>query len=398
MPRSPSLRPRSADESTATPIELFFDLVFVFALTQVTALIAADLTAYGAMRGLLIVCLLWWSWVGFSWLSNVISVNETPVRILLFVAMGTMFALALAIPEAFDDQPGGLNGPLLVAVCYLIFRFLHLALFWISGGADKALRKQLIKFAISMIGGTGLLFVASQLDGTAQTVAWCAALASDYVGTYLGGSKGWRLRSASHFAERHALILIVALGESIVATGIGVASAPITWAIIVASCLGLSVTAALWWSYFHAMAARGEQALEEATEEYQPRLAQHAYTFLHLPLVGGVILLAVGLKKVNEYVADTSAHDLGEPLLGVALVALCAGVAMFFAGQAAFTLRTLHTLDRPRLIASAAFLAMIPIGTKLPAIMTLLAVAVLAIALVVYESRSTLESVEFGDS
>jgi low temperature requirement protein LtrA len=210
-------------DATVKPVELFFDLVFVFALTQVTAMMADDLSLTGLLRGLLVMSLLWWSWTGFAWLCNVVRSDSVPVTLVLFVAMAPMLVLALAIPEAFDDLPGGLHGPVVVALCYFLFRLMHLVMFWLISADNPALRRQLVRFAPSMLAGTTLLLVAAGLDGTAQTAMWATALVADYVGTLLGGSSGWVLRSPSHFAERHGLILIVALGESIVAIGVGVA-------------------------------------------------------------------------------------------------------------------------------------------------------------------------------
>ncbi len=218
--RHPRLLP-VAEEARVAPIELFFDLVFVFSLTQVTALMADDLTGRGIVRGLLVLALLWWSWVGYAWLANVVQAEEGLARVAVFGAMAAMFVLAVTVPEAFNDRPGGLHGPVVVAFAYLAVRVLHLVMFFVLSGDDAGLRRQVWKFAPSVVGSTVVLLVASQLDGTAQTLTWVAALVVDYFGTILGGASGWRVRSASHFAERHGLILIVALGESIVAIGCG---------------------------------------------------------------------------------------------------------------------------------------------------------------------------------
>src|SRR5262249_14998294 len=200
-------------EARVTPIELFFDLVFVFGLTQITSLMAHDVSAHGIVRGLLVLGLLWWSWVAYAWLSNMVVADEGTIRAALFAVMAAMFLLALAIPQAFTDHPGEHNGPLVVALCYFAFRALHLVLYWIIGRHDQALRSQLIRWIPSVIGGTVLLLVASQFSGAAQTGLWALALLADYGGTLLAGGSGWRLRAPRHFAERHGLIIIVALGE-----------------------------------------------------------------------------------------------------------------------------------------------------------------------------------------
>jgi len=219
-PRHPRILSVS-EEARVTPIELFFDLVFVFAITQVAALMADDLTAHGVVRGLMVLALLWWCWVGYAWLANVVRADEGVGRVAMFGAMAAMFVLALSVPEAFEDLPGGLNGPVVLALAYLAVRLLHVAIFWLAAGDDPNLRRQLIRFLPSLAGGTVLLLVASQLHGGAQTIAWAAALVADYLGTILAGASGWRLNSAAHFAERHNLIVIIALGESIVAIGVG---------------------------------------------------------------------------------------------------------------------------------------------------------------------------------
>lgn len=171
---------------------------------------ADDLTVQGLVRGLLVLSLLWWSWVGYAWLGSVVRADEGAVRLAMLGAMAAMFVLALSIPEAFEDLPGGLPGPVVVGLCYFTFRAPHLALYWIVARDDAKLRRQLVRFTPSMIGGTVLLLAASQLDGAQQTAMWGAALVADYGGTLLGGASGRRLRSARHFAERHGLILIVA--------------------------------------------------------------------------------------------------------------------------------------------------------------------------------------------
>jgi low temperature requirement protein LtrA len=292
-----SLRMEATSENqSVTTLELFFDLVFVFALTQVTAQMADDLTVHGVIRGVLIVALLWWSWIGYAWLCNLIRADEGTTRLAILVAMGAMFVLALAIPEAFDDMTGGLPGPVVVAACYFGFRIMHLLIFWVLSRNDPALRRQVLKFTPSVIGGTTLLLVASQFDGRTQTLLWAAALAADYLGTLLGGVGGWRLRSPGHFAERFGLILIVALGESIVAIGVGVAQLPISWPVIGAAALGLGVSVGLWWTYFDMTALHAEHAFTAASPEGRARIAQRAYTYLHFPLIAGIVLVALGMK------------------------------------------------------------------------------------------------------
>ncbi|MDQ3456757.1 MAG: low temperature requirement protein A, partial [Actinomycetota bacterium] len=269
-------------------MELFFDLVFVFALTQVTDLMSDDPSARGIVRGLLIMAVLWSSWVGYAWLANVVQADEGITRVSMFAAMTAMFILALTIPEAFEDAPGGLSGPVVFAVGYFAVRCTHLVMFWSVARDDPGLRRQLLRFTPSVLVGTGMLLVASQLDGTAQMAFWALAFVGDYVGTMLGGASGWRLPSARHFAERHGLIIIIALGESIVSIGIGVAELPISWPIVAASILGLVVSGCLWWCYFDTQAIAAEHALSALEGEPRSRLGRDAYSYLHLPMAAGI--------------------------------------------------------------------------------------------------------------
>ncbi len=384
--RRPIRAAKTSEDQSVTPLELFFDLVFVFALTQITALMAHDLSWHGILRGVLLTGLLWWSWIGFSWLCNLVKADEGSVRGVLLLAMAAMFMIALAIPEAFDDLPGGLPGPVVIACAYFAFRTLHLVLFWLIADGDPVLRRTLLRFAPSMLGATALLLIASQYHGSTQTLLWAAALAADYGGTYLIDARGWRFRSAGHFAERHALVIIIALGESIVAIGVGVNDLPISWPIIIASLLGLSVAAALWWIYFDATVLYGEQSLLAEPAETRPKLARDAYTFLHFPMVTGIVLLALGLKKVLEYVGDTEHHQLDDPLKGIGLFALYGGVVIYLLGHVGFKWRTMHQVGVSRLITAGLAVVAVPLVTNVPALGQLGVLTALVAGLVAFES------------
>ena len=383
-----------SEDARVTPIELFFDLVFVFAITQVTALMSDDLTSRGVVRGLLVLSLLWWCWVGYAWLGNVVRADEGVGRVAMFGAMAAMFIAALAVPESFHDLPGGLSGPVVIALAYLAVRVLHLTIFWLAAGAnhDYELRGQLIRFTPSVIGGTALLLVASQLEGTAQTLAWAAALVADYVGTILAGASGWRLNSAGHFAERHGLIVIIALGESIVAIGVGVAHLPISTSIIVASVLGLALAGAIWWAYFDVVSLIAERVLRRSRGEARNRLARDAYSYLHLPMIAGIVLMALGLKKVLAYVAGEDGHTLSDVLPMLPLAAMYGGVALFLLAHVAFTYRVERLVKLQRVATAVLLLALIPVGARLPALGALAMLTAIMVVMI------ALESVWFADS
>jgi low temperature requirement protein LtrA len=371
-----------SEGAKVTPLELYFDLVFVFALTQVTTLMAADLSPHGVVRGLLVLAVLWWGWVGYSWLGNVVRADEGFGRVAMFVAMLALFVIALTIPESFDDLPGGLPGPLVFVLCSLVVRAVHLVIFWLAAEDDPALRRQVGRFGIAVAAGTLFLLAASQASGAAQTALWGAAVLADYGGTLAAGTE-WRLSSAAHFAERHGLIIIIALGESIIAIGVGVSDDPISWAIIAGSALGLAVTAALWWAYFDVVALVGERVLTRARGTHRIRIARESYSYLHLPMLMGIILLALGLKKALQYVAD---HDLSDSLHGLGLYCLYGGPALYLAGLVAFRMRNIGKVNVQRLGVALLLVALMPLGDRLPAIASLGLLVGLMVGLITFEA------------
>jgi low temperature requirement protein LtrA len=380
------------EHATVTPLELFFDLVFVFALTQVTAFMADELSWHGILRGVLVTMLLWWAWTAYAWLANVVSAEERTIKLAILAGMAAMFVLALCIPEAFDDLPGGLQGPVVLAICYLVFRGMHLVIYLIIAREDARLRSQVLRFAPSVFVSSAVLLVASQFDGWLQTSLWALALVADYLGTALAGFSGWRLPSPGHFSERHGLIIIVALGESIVAIGVGVAQEPISQVVIAASVLGLVLASSLWWAYFDVSALLGEHALATEPTETRARLARNAYSFAHMPLMLGVVLVAFGLKEVLLYVSDSSHHKLTDPLPSVALAALVGGVTLYLLGHVVFKWLTVHNVSVVRLAAAGVLLLTIPVIAGLPALAQLTIVAFVVGCAVLIESVLFAES------
>ena len=373
-------------QATVTPLELFFDLVFVFALTQVTAFMAHELSWHGLVRGVLVIMLLWWAWTAYAWLANVASADERAIKLAILVGMSAMFVLALCIPEAFDDAPGGLDGPVVLAVCYLIFRVMQLRDLpdRRPGGRRPAGPAVPVRAERGRQHDRAADRVAVPRVGADRALV--LALVVDYVGTALGGARGWRLPAPGHFAERHGLIVIIALGESIVAIGVGVAELPISWPIVVASALGLILASAMWWAYFDVSALLGEHALAQEPAETRPRLGRNAFSYAHLPLVVGVVMVALGLKKVLEYVGDTEKHTLLDPLKGVGLVALVGGVAIYLLAHVVFKRLTVHTWSYIRLATAGLTLLAMPLMGKVPAIGQLGIVAALLVTCLVVES------------
>jgi low temperature requirement protein LtrA len=377
-------RPTSADHRVTT-LELFFDLVFVFAFTQVTALMAADPTPVGALRGLVVLALLWWAWCSYAWLGNQAHADEGVVRLTMVVAMAAMFVVALAIPEAFADLEGGLFAPFVLAACYAVVRLAHIGCYLVAAGDDAGLRRQLLLTAVPVSVAAGLLVAGGALGPPYQTLLWALALAVDYTGIWVTGTTGWRLPAPGHFAERHGLIVIVALGESLVAIGVGVSEKPVSWPVIAASVCGIALAVCLWWLYFDVVARVAEHVLATSEGEARTRLARDSYTYLHFPIVMSILFVALGLKKVMEYVADTDHHDLADALTGTPLVALYAGTAVHLLGHVAFRRRNVGSWNRHRTGVALLLVALLPVAWQLPALASLALVAGLLVTLVTYE-------------
>src|SRR4051794_34516487 len=259
--RRPRLTAVMREGETVTPLELFFDLVFVLALTQCTALMAHEPTWQGLAKGLLVLGMLWWSWVGYSWLTSVVDPEEGSVRLAMFAAMAAFLVAALCIPGAFEDEA------LLFAGAYCAVRAAHIALFVLASRDDPDLRRSTLGLAGSTAIGTGLLVAAAFADHTLQGGLWAAALVIDAGGPFLFGQDGWKI-VPGHFAERHGLIVIIALGESIVAIGVG-AEGGVDAAVVAAAVLGITVAATQWWLYFDVVATVAQRRLTRAAPGHE---------------------------------------------------------------------------------------------------------------------------------
>ena len=371
----------SQREHRVTPLELFFDLVFVYAITQVTQLMSHDPTWRGVGRGLLVLAVLWWAWTGYAWLTNTLEPEEGRVRAGMFGAMAAMLVVALAVPHAFGADA------VLFGVAYLIVRLLHLLLYAIAGKRDPDLLGAVLRFTPSATVAPAIILVAGFIHGPAQVALWIVALAVDYLGALIGRGAGWRV-SPAHFAERHGLIVMIALGESIIAIGVGSRGVSLTPGIISAAVLGIVTIAALWWAYFDVMAVLAQRQLSETSGATQARLARDYYSYLHLPMIAGIVLFALGLKRTIEQV--------DEPLAMIPAIALCGGLSLYFLTHVGLRIRMVHfirraTTDRPgwigpgRLATGIAMLALIPAALELPALASLALVTGVCCALIAWD-------------
>src|SRR5919108_2961486 len=335
-------------EQRVTPLELFFDLVFVFAITQVTAFLADNQSWDGLLRGLFILGALWWTWAAYAWLTNTLDPEEGAVRIAMFGSMAAMLVVSLAVPHAFDVDGVAFG------VAYLIVRALHLVLYAPAGRGDPDLLRAVLRILPSALLGAALLVVAGFLDGPPRLAIWAVALAIDYLWLLVTGMEGWRV-SPEHFVERHGLIIIIALGESIVAIGVGAAGLSLDAGRITAALLGIVVACAVWWSYFDWTVYISQARLAEAAGVERAVLARDLYSYLHLPMVAGIVLFALGMK-------ETLAH-YEEALDVIQAFALSGGLAIYFAGHVAQRLRVGGGWGHGRPAATAVLLVLVPVAT-----------------------------------
>jgi low temperature requirement protein LtrA len=341
-------------ERRTSPVELLWDLVFVFAVTQVTALLARHLSWAGFGRAMLVLALIWWAWSAFVWAANAQETGSQVMRGSLLLAMVLIFITGLAIPEAFGPEST------LFAVTYAGVRLLHLALYADASRRGNASWSAIAGFGVTVLIGMALLVAGSFLDGLPRIALWTAALAIDYAGpAWLTRERlrGLQEVAVAHFAERYSLFIIICLGESIVTIGVGASGRPVDTELVAAVALGLLITIGLWWTYFDSFAATAEERLRR--HEDPVLAAADAYSYLHLPLVAGIIILAAGEK--------IAIHDVGAPLGDAARLAFCGGVALYLAAHVAFRVRMGGTVSYTRLWAVAALAVIYVAGGGLAA-------------------------------
>ena len=375
-PLEPEPEREDSYEQSVTPLELFFDLVFVFAFTQVTGLMAANPTWEGLGQGLLVLAAVWWAWAGYAWLTNALHSDDGIARVGLLSAMAAMLVAALAVPGAFGEDS------VVFGIAYFIVRVIHIAVYT-YGAPELNNREAIRQLAPGLLAAPALIMLAGFLDGGAAAGLWVVALVIDYGTPYLRDVSGFTV-SPAHFHERFGLIVIIALGESIVATGSGVDATGLTAGVVTTAVAGLVIAGAQWWAYFDVVALVAGRRFAVAESGAQARLARDSYGVLHLLLIAGVVLVALGLKKALLHT--------DEPLETVPAVALCGGAALYLIGHVAIRLRNIGSLNRQRMFAAVILLALIPFATSVDALVAVITVAIVHVALIAYETVHFRES------
>ena len=357
-------------EQRVTPLELFFDLVFVFAFTEVTTLLVHDPTWAGLGRGALILAALWWAWASYTWLTNAVDANVGVLWGPLLVATAAMFVAALAVPSAFGDHG------VVFGVAFLVVVAMQITLFVLSARGDHGVVASLARTAPSQLAGALLILVAGFTDGAVRPLLWLAALMLAYGVPLVTDVSGLRVEPA-HFAERHALIILIAIGEALVATGLGASDTALTARVITAAVLGFVVATSFWLAYFDFFAIRGRRLLDARAGAERTTLARDIYTYLHLPLVAGIVLFAFAMERAL-------AHPSSE-LDTVTAFALCGGSALYLLGYVATRFRVSGNVRGGRTVAGLAFLVLIPVAAHVSAVAALALVAGVWVCLHAYE-------------
>jgi low temperature requirement protein LtrA len=358
-------------EHRVTPRELFFDLVFVFAFTQVATLLSNDPTFAGIGRGVLVLAALWWTWSAYAWLTNTVDPEEGVVGAALLVALIAMFVAALVVPGVFDDDG------VLFGAAFLVVWAMHTTLYALAGRGSRDLLGAVLRLAPWTLTGAALILLAGFTDG-ARTWLWLAALVCAYGGGVLSGSGGWRVHP-SHLTERYGLVVIIALGEAFISIGIGATGIGIGAGEVAAAILGLLVATSFWLAYFDFFSLRTEQFLRDREGSERVALARDLYAYGHFPMIVGIVLFAFAMKTIVGHV--------GEELGTVEAFALCCGSALFLLVFSAMRIRIQRrlALSRGRFAAAVVLLLVLPLATAIPALAALALVTAVWVGLHAYE-------------
>jgi low temperature requirement protein LtrA len=326
-------------------LELFFDLVFVFTITQVSDLILHAHNLQEIARALLLLAVIWWMYGGYAWLTNNVGTSQPLNRFLVLTAMAGFLVMALAIPQAF-----GRDG-LAFGLAYLLVNVIHAALFTRAPDASSA--QAIWRIAPFNIGTALLIVVAGLVAPAWNWLIWVGAVAVLVALPFLGKVSGFSIQPA-HFVERHGLVLIIALGETIISIGVGAAGEPVTLLLVTAAVLTLALIAALWWSYFSQDEQWAEQALNRVSGDERARMALYAFGYAHLIMIAGVVLTAAGVKQLIEQLSEAT------PLTTSALLA--SGIALYLLGDVVFRRSIRIPSSRLRLSMVLVSLTTIPLG------------------------------------
>jgi low temperature requirement protein LtrA len=383
---TPSSSNAASAGSRATALELFFDLVYVFAFTQVTHLMATGASATSVFGGVAVLGVLWWSWASHAWLANQRIADRGVVRVGIIIAITTVLVLAISIPEVYPRAGESHFAAILFAASFVLLSAVYTVVNVIVAGRDIPLRRQVLRtMIVTIVPVSAALIIGAVLGGLGQIVLWLAAVAIEGITVYFTSRDGqWQLPSAAHYAERHGLVVILAFGESIISIGRGVTHVTLSPIVIVGSLLAVALTLGMWWQYFARLSTAAERHIETLTGAQRTAVATGG-TYLHFGIVAGILFASLGMGGAIERFEKTD--QLGT----FSAVTLAGGVALFFVSTALYAWRTSNRFRLSSLIGAVAAVALIPALSIAPPVAALGFMALLTLGLAVYEHRRLLD-------
>jgi low temperature requirement protein LtrA len=338
-------------------VELLWDLVFVFAITQVTTLLAAGPSWGRFGHAMLVLALVWWAWSAFVWASNALEAESRRLRGFLLLATILIFIAGLALPHDFGNEAG------LFVVAHVLVRLIHMKLYIDAARAGRAGMRAIVGFAATTGLGVVLLLAGALAGGGVRDGLWIVALAIDYAGpAWLTRERlrGLQQVAVTHFADRYGDFVIICLGESILSVGVGVSATEhqLSLALVATASLGLMIALGTWWTYFDSGAGAARDRLR--THGDPVLAAADSYSYLHLLIIAGVIIYAGGIRMVVH-------NHLAPPMPAPGRLAFCGGVALYLLGVSAFRLRMLGQFSRGRVAVAVALLVLFAAGGGIPA-------------------------------
>jgi low temperature requirement protein LtrA len=360
----------AAGPERVTTLELFFDLVFVFTITQLTTVLHAEPTARGAVQVILMLGVIWWMYAGYVWMTNAVSAHTAARRLLLLGGMASFLVLAMAIPHAFAGSG------LAFGLAYLVVVTIHAALFTRATAASAA--RAIFSLAAYNLFSAGLILLGGALGGDAQYALWTAGFLAEWLTPVIRGTRGFVVAPA-HFVERHGLVVIVAIGESVVAVALGASHLAVDAPLVAAATLGLALSACLWWLYFGGDDERAERALAALPVAERARAAVRGYGYWHIPLLLGIVAIAAAERTAFE-------HPFGA-LTWPRSAMLAGGAALFLAGDVLFRRELRIGPGAVRAAAAAGALATVPLGAAVSPALQVAALVALILAAVTVEGR-----------
>ena len=358
-----------SDTKRVTTLELFFDLVFVFTITELTTVLYESPTWRGLAQVVLMLGVIWWMYGGYAWMTNAVSAHTAIRRLLLLGGMGGYFVLALSIPRAFSSSG------LAFGLAYLVVVGVHSTLFARASSANVV--KAILRLTPFNLASALVVVAGGAIGGRPQYVLWALAFAFEWLTPVMRKPSGFAI-GAAHFVERHGLVLLVAIGESVVAIGIGASHLPVDAALVAVAGLGLALSACLWWLYFGGDDDRAERALGALAPVERAWAALAAFGYWHIPMLLGIVTVAAAERRAFAKPFTALSWPLAALLGG--------GIAAFLAGDVLF--RRALGIGRLDVRAGAAALAVatLPLGAAVFPAAQIGALVVLLVAAIVVEA------------